>query len=223
MSNDSTTWLVCGASPSVPEHLDQAYEHAGGTDANSIACNSAIYRWLIRDEPLDFYWLHDADACRRYRDYAKYLQRIDGMRVITLDDGSGPDTLAARGIEYADEFIQAVPPNYTVSWERGQYTNTRTSGGIILQYAVNHGATEVHIVGMEGFKSRPGNVVVDHFDGSTGREQNNFVTKAYQVPLFKLIAAKCPDVDFHFYGKPAVPFEGPNIQWHNKKELMQCA
>ena len=193
MSSDLTIWLVCGASPSVPDLLDAAYARAG--DATSIACNSAVYRWLIRDELLDYIWLHDHEACRLFSDYAKYLQRIDGTRLLTLGRDSLP-ALESRGVDDAYEFIEASSPNHTVTWERGKYTNARTSGGLILQYAINNGATEVHVVGMEGFKSTPEAVVVDHFDGRVGKEQNNFHTKASQSPLFNLIAEKFPARQF---------------------------
>lgn len=198
-----------------------AAKRCAGDFVTSIACNAAIYRYLIRDEPLHYYWLHDHLACDLFGDYARYCQQNRGTKIITLAR-SGPGALAMRGLEQADEFIDASSPDHTVTWQRGKYTNARTSGGLCLQFAVNHGAKNIHIVGIEGYKSTADNIVIDTFDGRLGKDTSNFQAKAYQAPLFKLIADTCPDVQFTFYGKPVAPIEGPNIKWINEKELAQC-
>lgn len=214
-----TTWVAVGSSPTVPEFLEPAIERAG-PGALTIACNAAILRFLIRDRGPDYYWVSDWVACDRYRDYHEWAQRNRGTEIVTLGR-DGPGALEQRGLGNAHHLIDASPPSHTIEWERGTYTNARTSGALIVQFAVNRGAKAVHVVGMEGYLSTPGKVVVDTFDGRLGKDNGGFHAKECQTPLFNLIAQKCPDVAFTFYGKQRFPIQGANVTWVNRDALQR--
>ena len=64
--------------------------------------------------------------------------------------------------EYINEFTNGSVMSSYKRYRPGHYAHT-FAGGFALQWAVNHGATEVHMFGMKGYTGG-----VDYFDGRYG-------------------------------------------------------
>lgn len=71
------------------------------------------------------------------------------------------------------------------------------SGMVALQYALNHGATELHMVGMEGYTGG-----VDYFSGRKSNRFAHLLTRDTYRNLYNRIIAALPDIQFIHYGKP---------------------
>ncbi len=93
------------------------------------------------------------------------------------------------------------------AWEPGLYCQA-VAGILALQYAVNHGATEVHMVGMEGYTGG-----VDYFTGKRGAERGAKYFREAWAPHTQRIVDKCPEIQFFVYGNPTYPLEGNNVRF----------
>ena len=92
-------------------------------------------------------------------------------------------------------------------WEPGLYVMT-CSGATAVQYAVNHGAEEIHLVGMEGYRG-PGEVT--YFTGEKGSEQGVKFLREMYAPLMQLIVSSCPEIQFFTYGQMEYDLAGENV------------
>ena len=88
-------------------------------------------------------------------------------------------------------------------WRIGTYTKLRDPiGPNCLQYALNNGATEVHIRGMEGGERES--------DGSMARLWQ--VCADYHQVAGQACVDACPDVKFYQYGDPMFLLTGQNVK-----------
>ncbi len=91
-----------------------------------------------------------------------------------------------------------VRVNPTTTFVRGEYGNSKLSGPLAVYWAINHGATEIDIVGFEG--------LIELQDGIPGG--------AYveQARILRNTAAGCPDVTFRYYGELTWDIDGDNVE-----------
>lgn len=176
------SWLVLGTSPSHQKWYERL-SHARG-DMTVITTNNGIETCPAPD----YYWISDPRAWRRHREQIEPMRR-SGTLVVTSKHLPG----IAQRADVAVDVPVGFPPEQR-SFERGRYANGRTSGSIMVQFAVNSGAWDVHIVGCEGW----------------GTEKPRIMQ--WYVPLMKSIVRRCPDVRFTFYGDLKYAVSGDNVE-----------
>lgn len=172
----SDRWLILGSGPSAPDWYDKVRPLVDKV----ATCNAGIE---LCPQP-DVYALCEAATFPMYAEQYRKA-RETGTRVITID------CVGPANKRDMDEVLPVLGPDIfdMETWEKGVYRNGVTTGSILVQYAVNNGATEVHLVGFEGYHAKTG--------------PGQFVkTNNYQGPLFYRMAAVCPEVQFTFYGRP---------------------
>lgn len=102
-------------------------------------------------------------------------------------------------------------------WEHGMYCQSN-AGILALQWAVNHGATEVHMVGMEGYTGG-----IDYFTGEKGNDKSAMYFRQTFWPHTQRIVDKCPDIQFITYGKMNYPLKGNNVSSPQRSSRLQPA
>ncbi len=200
------SWIVVGASPSAEIALRKAV--ARRPDSMRMTTNAGIH--LFNGDRLDYYWLTDKYACENHRaDREAAIKR--GTQIVTFD--SGVEFLKKRGLENADVFISPKPrigpaPHYKYR----QNIDICFSGMWCVQFALDHDATELHLCGLEGYRSTRGDRCVEYFNGKTGLKLGQDYTRIYIRPFLQSCLDECPDTKFILYGKPAYEITGPNLE-----------
>lgn len=184
-------WIVCGASPGAPDHLPRALDAC--PDSVRMASNAGVK--LFAGQRLDYYFCHDRFAMDNYHD-ERIAARKQGTQIVTLDQGEA--TLTAI---FPDILITPGERTESPSYEYRQHHPIRFSGNWCIQFALDHRPSELHICGMEGYRSEGLNVVVDYFDGSMGRKLGYDYSMSYTKPFLQSCFAQCPETAFVFYGE----------------------
>ena len=186
-------WMVLGASPTAPNYCDLDVDVV-------IAAGDGI---TLRHP--DYYIVCEPRGMNRYIRRRKDERRL-GMKVIV--------THHFGGCKFPYDIVVNVVAVYDSSnWHRGQYM-AGPSGVLGLQYAVNNGATEVHLVGMEGYTSN-----ADYFTGMSSTP-NDIQTIREFPALMQGIVDACPDIDFHIYGNPIYTLKG--VAQHGRSRSLAC-
>jgi hypothetical protein len=203
-------WIVTGSAPSGREWTRRLVRRY--PDAIRIASNRAI-EWYAEDGiDLDYLFVFDFVACQKYADIAKRMQQ-DGTRCVTLKRKQ--PALAQRNLDGFDEFIG--PPRFKCNpgwFKRGEWNDMALSGLWCVQYAINSGATTLHLSGHDGYRGRP-------TDYDSGEAHPNAAAKTYGViqPGFQAMIDACPDVQFAFYGDLAYDVKGVNATRVQKQKI----
>lgn len=219
-------WVVVGDGPSARTMLVCALEQR--PCARTITTNGGIL--LFCPWRLDYYFLADGTACVTYHDAAVAAHKR-GTRWITI--ARNPKRLRDQGLDGADEFLEFTPMpgcgllvndiffdadlpwgevfNRTIGathWKfrRGVFTDARLSGITCLQYAVNNGASEISLVGMDGY-------------GPDDCPRCERQTKGLIEPFTQSVVDSCPDVMFRVYGMPRYELTGTNVIHHAEDSL----
>lgn len=190
MPGHGDTWIVIGASPSVPAFTDAV--RARNRGAASITCNAGI--GLLGGWRLDYYFLSDQNACRTHAAAAYELQG-QGTQLITLK--RLPSALETRGVDRFDVFLEVHSPATEV-YLRGATQDVRFSRLFCTQFALNEGAGKVIFLGMERYPDR-----IPH-----AKKHNEL----YVQPFLQSVLAACPDVAFEFCGRPGFYLSAPNLR-----------
>ncbi len=196
---DGTRWMVLGASPSAPQ-----FHTVPNVDVVVSAGDG-----ILLQRP-DYYILTEEVSLRRYHD-ERYEARALGTKVIIRDglrsvfrDKFGSDfDFPCDG--YISDFTNGSYQHSHKWYEPGRYAHC-CAGILALQWAVNHGATEVHMVGMEGYTGG-----VDYFNGNHGNDKSARVTQSAFGPLTQRIVETHPDVQFTAYGDLKYSLDGDNV------------
>jgi hypothetical protein len=168
-------WMVLGTGPSAESWFAKVLPKA----THTATCNAGIN---MLPNP-DVYAVCESAAFPAYRD--QYMRaKAQGTKLITIDrvypsEQEGFEVLQVQG-----------PKEYEVgSWEKGVYRHGLTTGSFLVQYAANHGADVIHLLGFDGYPTSagPGQVIK---------------TAYYQGPLFYRMVEACPEIEFIFYGRP---------------------
>ena len=145
--SDFKRWMVLGASPCAAEcHCIPEVDAVAAAGASIL-----IHR-------PDFYFIYENDALWKHMDELAEARQL-GTKVIlgwnlwdTLKHSTPPiydypcdDYLPLK------KCINSKEPEK--AWKPGVYVPI-CGGGLALQWAVNHGASEIHLVGMEGYRGR---------------------------------------------------------------------
>ena len=188
-------WMVLGASPSAPDNYRRPDVDIVAAAGDSIQLCRPDYYFIGEERSLDLYVEERAAA------------RAAGTKVVVAEPLL--KRLAERNIDFPhDEVIEYCPGNYMHAWRiwiPGRYARM-CAGGLAFQWAANHGATEIHMVGMEGYTGQ-----VDYFTGQHGNAKGPRMTEEAYGPLMQRVADKLPQVQFIMYGTPRYQFEGRNV------------
>jgi len=197
-------WIVVGGGPDAREMLNLARRRC--PTARIITTNGGIGLFEPPDVP-DVYYLNDQEACRVYHDRAVWMQR-HGTRLATLR--RVPSAMASRRVDGFDEFLPGGQVQNQFS--RGGYSGG-LSGLVCLEYAVNHGARRVHLVGMGGYAGQDEG---DHFSGYAtpggDPERKRRHTREIIGPFTQAVVDACQEVEFIFYGRLNYRVTGRNVE-----------
>lgn len=200
---DRQHWVVVGSSPSAPQWFARCQQEF--PLARTITTNRGCH--LFNGHGPDVYHIHDWCACEIHQDDAKRLKG-QGARLTTLAR-SDKRAIRDRHVEWFDEFLQLDKGEYPGRFRKGAYASCGFSGLVCLQYALNHGAKWVHLVGMEGYGEEP-----QHFQESHKHEEamtNKWGTTNVIQPVTQSCIDACPDVQFVFYGQLNYEVSGDNV------------
>ena len=200
-----SNWLHIGSSPSVLQTLPQALaEH----DFDMVmTCNAGIKLYANPDILL----LCDGVASVNYAEYARIAQ-MSGTRLVTLKREC-QKAVSDRKIGHFDEFLELPPVEKP--FDGKAFTAFRFSGPLCLQYAILGGATQIVLVGCDGWTGEN-----DYFDSDEGHHVQNCHGDIYERstmkilrPQFRQMADVCPDVRFIQYGEPTFTIDSPNWEY----------
>jgi len=209
-----STWVVVGSSLSVIEHADAVLD--AFIDATTIAANAAIKLFEGRSGP-DYFIAIDECAGIELQQHieAKVAQ---GTRFMSYSKSNLVNNI--RGIGRLPGF-EVNTPMPSILLDMGPLTTTYVPGEIVfaqycglaaMQYAIREGATELVIVGCDGYPGdRP---MVDFpvvtFDGKCGDSMGMVQTRTVIEPFMRSMVAQCPDVEFVQFGRPLYTVDAPN-------------
>lgn len=143
------TWLALGSGPSAPVELERFEASDVEVDA-SITCNAGI-KLLPRPT---YYQAVDQIASREHEQAARDAQAA-GATLVTLR--RDPDAQRER---HCDHYDLQIDENPKALPHVGGYGKFRLSGPLMLEVALNHGATEIHLVGFDGYSR----TIMNYFD-----------------------------------------------------------
>ncbi len=196
---DGTRWMVLGASPSAPEfHMIPDIDVVASA-GDGILLQRPDYYFLTEEISLDLF------------ESERFEARMLGTKVVLNGQlrkkirSKFGENFVFPCDEYIDEFSDG---SYMSSYKRyrpGQYAHA-CAGCLALQWAVNHGATEVHMVGMEGYAGG-----VDYFDGRRGNDGSAKATRQSYRHLIQRIVDTHLDIKFFAYGKLVYSLDGDNV------------
>jgi hypothetical protein len=191
--------MVLGASPSAPSYFEIP-------DVDVIASAGAA---ILLYRP-DWYFIFERDPLWLHEDRLKDA-RANGTKVV-VNGGWREYIKKTKGEDYEypcdewiDDYCYGGVFNSHRHWTPGIYAQT-VGGCLALQWAVNHGAKEVHIVGLEGYTGE-----VDYFTGERGNATGLRLTRKGYGPLMQKIISLSPDIQFIVYGELKYPLDGDNV------------
>lgn len=197
-------WMILGASPSAPD-----YHRVPDVDVVASAGDAILLR-----RP-DFFFVVEEESMFRY-EKERAFARLLGTKVVIKEDllGDFMERARKKGVinyEYKYPYDEAIPcigkMAFERSWKRwkpGRYVAS-CAGLLAMQYAVNHNACEIHMIGMQGYSDG-----IDYFNGRRGTKGGARYTRVAYEPLVKKIISLSPNVTFIQYGKPLYRVGGPN-------------
>lgn len=184
-------WLVIGAAPSAPDGLQRA--RSGNAIDVIITTNGGI---ILEPTP-NYYFISDTLACKIYQQPAREAAARGTVCLTLLRDKRA---MLERGVEW----MQAIPGGHP-------YEPFQLSGLWCAEHACRSGATELMLVGMDGYHSDP---MQPHyfFNCPTPDLGVNVIghTKKIIEPLTDKLVKKYPHVQWVLYGDPRFHLEAPN-------------
>lgn len=190
-------WVFVGSSPIAPDHVASVLPRL--RPCTTITCNAAIKLF----DP-DVYFLADQVACRRYSRLAKAAKERGPVHLVTMKRDR--PALEMRNVQWFDEFLQnGVDPPQTNRW--GAYN---MSGAVCLEYACRHGATELHLLGCEGYAD--GAAYFDQHERDTEFRTAGADSTPHLVTRTTMVVECFHHVQFYAYGPLRYSIPLPN--WH---------
>lgn len=173
-----SVWLVIGTSPDAKD-MFREFQREQTFFNVSITTNAGLD--VMGSLLPTYYWVSDPRAIAKYRDRYAPLARLS-TRIVTSK------WIADPRITKLDPILLDVPVTFPPAkrpFKEAEYVNGRTSGSIMLQFAVNSGATVVHLIGMSGWKPP---IKVDVME--------------FHVPVVRSVITRSPQTRFVWWGQP---------------------
>lgn len=206
---DGTRWMVLGASPSAPEFHSIPNIDVVVSAGDGILLQRPDYYILTEENSLKLYHDERAEA----RELGTKVIIRDELRDIFRDKQGNDFDFPCDG--YITGFTNGSIFRSHMWYEPGRYAHT-CAGCLALQWAVNHEATEVHMVGMEGYTGG-----VDYFTGRNGNELSAEITLSNYGPLMQKIIETHPHVQFTMYGDLKYDIECGNVTFVDSNSHQQ--
>ena len=190
-------WAFVGSGPSAPQQLRDILPKL--RPCRTITTNAAIKLF----QP-DVYFLTDQVACRKFSHMAAQLKGKTHLVTMHRD----PKAQEARNVQWFDEFIlNGLDPPLPNRW--GSFN---MSGPFCLEYACRNGASEMHLLGCEGYAE------TSYFDQAE-RQASEFkpadaMTNKQLVKRMTMVVECFPSVPFYVYGPTHYSIPLPN--WHEQ-------
>lgn len=213
-------WFLLGCAPTMPLYIDRLWARYVLAEPNTIVAttNAGIHECNRLGRSPDWYGVMELATPDIYGRF--YEPHRPFTRIFTTDVALR--NFAPAGIDFRPDFIAEVAGWCDqVVFRRGTYVAVGATGGHLLQHAVNLGAKKVVLVGFDGYKSRPGHLQPDTFDGKFGPSYGESHTKQWYGPGIQQVINACPDVVFEFYGRPTFPIVGKNVAVCRSPEEME--
>jgi len=202
-NHHGATWLILGSGPGVQSFADPAFELA----ETVATTNRGIWECLHQGRWPEWYGVFEKDAPRLFGRYYSQARMIGGTRLVT-----STHALANEIAVEADLELRTLGWPDAIPWYPGAYVCAGTSGGHLIQLAVNRGAELVILVGCEGYRSTKREQVPDTFDGAKGSATSEASMRWYTRALDQVIQGS-PTVDFVFCGEIAHRLlDAPNVR-----------
>lgn len=194
-------WVFIGSSPAAPLHVDVVLPRL--KPSSVITANAGL---KLVPTP-DVYFCADRVACRRYSELARKAQEA-GTKCVTMHRYR--QALEERNVHWYDEFIiNGVDPPTPQRW--GCFNQ---SGPFAMEYACRQGATELHLLGCEGYAAH------SYFDQNERGEEytepalrNKIADGETLKQLIKrmTMVLQCfQHIPFYVYGEPCYTIDSPN-------------
>ena len=179
-------WLIVGSSPSVARLADVR------TPAHRVVAVSHAIRQVPDCDV--FVFKDKASPCDH--GYLIATMLFNGCPVVTTTELR--TRYAPKPLPPWWDAMTFIDVNPTTTFVRGEYAASKLSGPLALYWAINHGATEIDVVGFEG--------LVELQRGIRGG--------AYveQARVLCAAAAGCADVSFRYYGELTWDIQGANVE-----------
>lgn len=189
-------WMVLGASPSAADYHGIKVDVVIGAGA-SIKLREPDYYMIVEEQALFFYYQQ------------VLIARACGMKVVITEtmQACTIGRMYLRDISYPHDIVIDAVQNAPDPWVPGDIHFT-AGGGVALQFALVNGATEIHMVGMEGYLAGG----KDYFTGESSTEDQEIHSHTVYEPLLRRIVEQSPDVEFVTYGKLNYPLVGDNVR-----------
>lgn len=211
-------WMSLGASPSAPDfcNIDVDYVAVGGPgielrmpDVYLIAERSEIFKWYDYTTEMQSQGGHLL-VTSFILNYLKVGGEEIGSHLTPwpyhLDKSLIPDDFPYDEIVPVRSHPRHAWTDYK-HWIRGNLCMC-TCGTMAMLYAIRAKASEIHMVGLEGY-----NGVDDYFDKehypSSRRSAQHF--QEYTLPFIHMIVKACPDIKFFHYGTPRFDLDYSNV------------
>lgn len=195
-------WTFIGSGPSAPAQVDCLLPRI--SPCRTITTNAGL---KLLPNP-DVYFLADRVACQRYMPMVRKAKET-GTHLVTMHRFT--NALLERGVEWFDEFvINGVDPPLPNRW--GCFNQ---SGPFAMEYACRKGATELHLLGCEGYADGSA-----YFDEADRKEEHlpdylrhkvaDSKTCAQLQKRMQMVVSCFADVAFFVYGRTHYQIEGRN-------------
>lgn len=199
-----TRWVFIGSSPSAPQQVDRLLPTL--RPCKTITTNAGL---KLLPNP-DVYFCSDRVACQRYHDMARKAKE-GGTHLVTMHRFQ--QALEERRVEWYDEFIiNGVDPPTPQRW--GCFNQ---SGPFSMEYACRQGATELHLLGCEGYSDKQ-----SYFDQHERGDEHTAPAFRHKIADSKTLpqlikrltfVVQCfRHVPFYVHGQPTYTVDSPN--WH---------
>lgn len=165
-------WLILGGGPHADRLLPLALDRKPDI---TMTTNAGLAHLAVPT----YYWISDPSAIRRFMDEYLVAQRA-GTLIVTSRH------LQHRGVLDIADVRLDVPVEYPpekAPFRRGRYVNGRTSGSIMVQFAVNKGATAIDCVAMQGWRPKQKDGIME-----------------WHEPLMRSVMLSNPTIPFTFFG-----------------------
>lgn len=191
-------WKVIGSSPSVLRTLDMP-----PSDCKTITCNAGLKLVPVPD----VFVCYDQKASIDYEGLIR-AAKAGGSWLFTIHRDNH-EAQVRHKLDFYDEYVDFGPALKVPT--REVWGKPMWSGQMCVEWACRNGATEIHLVGMDGYRNG-----ADYFDerGMTPVLRNpDFpveVTHSKILPRMQDLAEVFSEIEFVQWGDPVYKVEAPN-------------
>jgi hypothetical protein len=207
-------WLAIGSGPSSPQQLD-IVRYTMPRPYGVITCNAGIKLWKCPD----IYLAIDQVACKDFYETGLAAQAA-GCMLVTLR--REPSAMKERRTEHYDLLIDENPKALP---HIGGYGRFRYSGPLMLEVALNHGATEIHLIGFDGYDEMASEWYFDQQSRWWTYDAVRLADRTEKAPLCQAVteealgrvAAAWSHAEFVVHGPSSYRIDSPN--WRTAEQV----